>query len=93
MKADAPEMRALLTLIGAWDPLVCVDLHVTDGADFQPDISLQAEPINQGDPQLYAAGRTLRDALIAQARGAGLAAPALLSGSRRDATIRLRAFC
>ncbi|MGH8266781.1 MAG: M14 family metallopeptidase [Steroidobacteraceae bacterium] len=65
-KADAPEMRAMLGLISAWDPLVCADLHVTDGADFQPDISIQAEPINQGDPQLHAAGRQLRDALIAK---------------------------
>src|SRR5499433_3572936 len=63
-KADSPEMRALLTLIGAHDPLVCADLHVTDGADFQPDVSLQVEPVNQGDPQLHAAGRELRAALI-----------------------------
>jgi hypothetical protein len=70
-KADAPEMRALLGLIRAWDPLVCADLHVTDGADFQPDVSLQAEPINQGDPHLYAAGRELRDALIARLTALG----------------------
>ena len=25
-------MQAMLTLIGAWDPLTAVDLHVTDGA-------------------------------------------------------------
>jgi Zinc carboxypeptidase len=65
-KADAPEMRALLALIRAWDPLVCADLHVTDGADFEPDISLQAEPINQGDATLFPAGLELRDALIAK---------------------------
>src|SRR6516162_4502721 len=65
-KADSPEMRALLGLIRTWDPLVCADLHVTDGADFQPDISLQAEPINQGDPRLQSAGREMRDALIAK---------------------------
>ncbi len=70
-KADAPEMRALLKLIRDWDPLVCADLHVTDGADFQPDISLQAEPINQGDARLYAAGRELRDALIAKLAAQG----------------------
>ena len=64
-KADSPEMRALLGLIRSWDPLVCADLHVTDGADFQPDISLQAEPINQGDARLHPAGREMRDALIA----------------------------
>ncbi len=70
-KADAPEMRAMLGLIQAWDPLVCADLHVTDGADFQPDISLQVEPINQGDNSLHAAGRELRDALIAQLASQG----------------------
>jgi Zinc carboxypeptidase len=70
-KADTPEMRALLALVRAWDPLVCADLHVTDGADFQPDVSLQAEPINQGDPQLHAAGRELRDALIAKLAAGG----------------------
>jgi len=70
-KADAPEMRALLKLIREWDPLVCADLHVTDGADFQPDISLQAEPINQGDAHLYATGRELRDALIAKVARSG----------------------
>jgi hypothetical protein len=70
-KADAPEMRAMLGLIRAWDPLVCADLHVTDGADFQPDISLQAEPINQGDERLCRAGRELRDELIAKLARSG----------------------
>jgi Zinc carboxypeptidase len=64
MKADAPEMQAMLRLLCEWDPLVCADIHVTDGADFEPDISLQAEPINQGDPILYESGRELRDQLI-----------------------------
>lgn len=63
-KADTPEMQAMLALIRSWDPLLCADLHVTDGADFQPDVSLQAEPINQGDPALYASARQLRDALL-----------------------------
>ena len=70
-KADAPEMRALLALVRAWDPLVCADLHVTDGADFQPDISLQAEPVNQGDASLYGAARELRDGLIARLAAQG----------------------
>jgi murein tripeptide amidase MpaA len=64
MKADAPEMQAMLALINAWDPLVCADLHVTDGADFEPDVSIQVEPINQGDPELWASGMQLRDELI-----------------------------
>ncbi len=64
MKADTPEMQAMLGLIDTWDPLICADLHVTDGADFEPDISIQVEPINQGDPQLHPSGVALRDALI-----------------------------
>ena len=64
MKADAPEMQAMLGLLCEWDPVVCADIHVTDGADFEPVISLQAEPINQGDPQLFESGRELRDELI-----------------------------
>ena len=63
-KADAPEMQALLRLVNAWDPLVLADLHVTDGADFEPDVSIQVEPIHQGDPNLYPIGRQLRDSLI-----------------------------
>lgn len=63
-KADAPEMRAMLRLIDTWDPLVCADLHVTDGADFEPDVSLQVEPINQGDPDLRAPALQLRELLM-----------------------------
>jgi hypothetical protein len=65
-KADTPEMRAMLRLIDSWDPLICADLHVTDGADFEPDISLQVEPLNQGDADLRKSGRELRDTLIAR---------------------------
>ncbi len=57
-------MRAMLRLIDTWDPLVCADLHVTDGADFEPDISIQVEPINQGDPDLRASAVSMRDRLI-----------------------------
>ena len=63
-KADAPEMQAMLRLIRDWDPLVCADLHVTDGANFEPDISIQTEPINQGAESLRASGLQLRDELI-----------------------------
>ena len=66
MKADAPEMQAMLRLLNEYDPLICADLHVTDGADFEPDISIQVEPIHQGDPSLFASGVRLRDELIAK---------------------------
>ncbi|MET0497245.1 MAG: M14 family metallopeptidase [Steroidobacteraceae bacterium] len=64
MKADAPEMQSMLALLNEWDPLVSADMHVTDGADFEPDISIQVEPINQGNPDLYASGTRLRDELM-----------------------------
>jgi hypothetical protein len=63
-KGVTPEMQAMLRLIDEWDPLICADLHVTDGADFEPDISLQVEPINQGAPSLWKSGVALRDQLI-----------------------------
>lgn len=43
MKADAPEMRALLALLGAWQPSLYLDIHVTDGLDYQYDITYSYE--------------------------------------------------
>jgi len=43
-KADAPETRSLLSLMSRVDPLVVVDLHVTDGAKFQHDVAVIVEP-------------------------------------------------
>lgn len=40
LKADAPETRALLKLTAAWKPDLVVDDHVTDGADFQPALTV-----------------------------------------------------
>jgi murein tripeptide amidase MpaA len=71
MKAEAPEMQAMLRLLNEWDPLICADLHVTDGADFEPDISIQVEPIHQGDSTLFASGIQLRDELIAKLAAQG----------------------
>ena len=39
LKADAPEMQAMLALINAWSPSLYLDLHVTDGIDYQYDIT------------------------------------------------------
>ncbi|TFW30119.1 M14 family metallopeptidase [Massilia horti] len=65
MKVDAPEMQAMLALVNAWDPLTYVDLHVTDGAKFQHDVSIQVEPVVSGDPELRKAGLALRTNVIA----------------------------
>ncbi|MCQ4163660.1 M14 family metallopeptidase [Tahibacter harae] len=66
LKADAPEMRAMLGLISRWDPLVYVDLHVTDGAKFEHDVAIQVEPLYSGDEELKKLGRQLRDETMAR---------------------------
>jgi len=40
VKVDAPETRALLRLAATWSPDLFVDNHVTDGADFQPTLTV-----------------------------------------------------
>ena len=65
VKADSPEMQAMLALVNAWDPLTYVDLHVTDGAKFQHDVSIQVEPVYSADSGLRKAGLALRDNVIA----------------------------
>ena len=71
VKADAPEMQAMLGLVNEWDPLVEVDLHVTDGAKFEHDVSIQVEPVHAGDAELRKAGRTWRDGVLADLAGQG----------------------
>ncbi len=39
MKADTPEMQAMLKLIGQLDPDLYLDIHVTDGIDYEYDIT------------------------------------------------------
>jgi hypothetical protein len=58
-KADAPEMQAMLRLLHAWDPVLYVDLHATDGAQFQHDIANIVEPTFAGDRELHPTGREL----------------------------------
>jgi hypothetical protein len=58
-KVDARETRALLRLLDAWDPILYVDLHVTDGAQFEHDVANLVEPRYSGDPELQPAGRAL----------------------------------
>ncbi|CUI06679.1 M14 family metallopeptidase [Massilia antarctica] len=64
-KADSIEMQAMLALVNAWDPLVYVDLHVTDGAKFEHDISIQVEPVHSADAEFRKAGLALRSGVLA----------------------------
>jgi murein tripeptide amidase MpaA len=60
-KADAPEMAAMLRLLQSWDPILYVDLHVTDGAQFEPDVSVLIEPLHFGDEGLRKLGQRIHD--------------------------------
>jgi len=70
-KADAPEMRAMLALLRAWDPVLYVDLHVTDGAKFRHDVSITVEPAETPGEPLHDAARKLRGDLTASLRTRG----------------------
>ena len=43
LKADAPETRAFLRMFHRWLPDFFVDNHVTDGADFQYDVTFRID--------------------------------------------------
>ncbi|HEY3625241.1 MAG TPA: M14 family metallopeptidase [Terracidiphilus sp.] len=58
MKADAPETRALLKMFHRWMPDFFVDDHVTDGADFQYDVTFYADSTPDVSPGI---ARWLRD--------------------------------
>jgi hypothetical protein len=45
MKADTPEMHAILSVLNRWDPVVFLDLHTTDGAKFEHDIAAIVAPV------------------------------------------------
>jgi hypothetical protein len=63
-KADAPEMASMLKLLGSWDPILVVDLHVTNGAKFEPDVAVLVEPIEWGPEPLRQEARRARDTLF-----------------------------
>lgn len=65
MKADTPEMRAMLRLFTGWLPDLYVDCHVTDGIDFQYDITYAIETARNIDSGVAAWIKTklLRESL------------------------------
>jgi hypothetical protein len=51
-KADAPEMQAMLRALNTWQPDLYLDLHVTDGADYQYDITFGFNGIGGHSPAI-----------------------------------------
>ena len=53
MLGQTPEMNAMLQLVSQWDPLLTLDLHVTDGVRFRHNVSLSMSPMFSSDDALH----------------------------------------
>jgi hypothetical protein len=72
VKVDAPEMHALLKLWGKMNPVLSLDLHVTDGAQFQPEVGLIVLPVqNHGSSSLHHAGTQFETLLVEKLKARG----------------------
>ena len=71
VKADAPETQAALRLLNEWDPILYVDLHVTDGAEFEHDVSFNVAPTLAGEGDLRRSAVAVRDELVQRLRATG----------------------
>ncbi len=71
-KLDSPEMRAMVRAIDAWGPDLYADLHVTDGIDYQYDVTWGNNGTNGYSPRSAQwLDRTLTPALERDLRAAG----------------------
>jgi hypothetical protein len=71
-KLDAPETRALVKALNDWEPDLYLDLHVTDGADYQYDITYGWNGRHSWSPAQAAwMDETLEPALRSALRAAG----------------------
>jgi zinc carboxypeptidase len=72
MKADTPETRAWLSLWNRWKPDLFIDCHVTDGADYQYNITYQHEHHAGVPPSVLAwEKRVIDDRVAAETEAAG----------------------
>jgi hypothetical protein len=71
LKAEAPEMQALLRLLHRYEPVLYADLHVTDGAKFRHDVAITFEPQHTGPEAVRALGRALHVGLFAELEAKG----------------------
>ena len=66
VKADAPETVAVLSVIEEYKPVLLVDLHCTNGAKFEQDISVTVTPVAPRGDQLDETAGALSKALMAR---------------------------
>lgn len=68
---QAEEMNAMLQLISHWDPLLTIDLHVTDGVRFRHSVSLSMSPMFGTDDALHAASNEFSADMMARLQSKG----------------------
>ncbi len=71
VKADTDEMRHLLRYLGAWDPILYLDLHATNGAQFQHDVAVMLEPLGTGPQALTEEAKEVRDRVFTKLSAQG----------------------
>lgn len=72
LKADAMEMRHLLKLWHQVDPVLSLDLHVTDGAQFVPEVGFIIHPHTSfGATPLHQMGQVFETALLEKMKARG----------------------
>ena len=88
LKADTPEMRAMLKLFTHWLPEFYVDCHVTDGIDFQYDVTYGMEIFQNMDDEVSAwiTGTYLPTMMSDVTRAGHLIAPYIWPREDRDIT-------
>jgi hypothetical protein len=64
VKAESPEMAAMLRYLNQWDPILYADFHVTDGAHFAHDIAFVTHPTLKGPKALSASARELTQYIV-----------------------------
>lgn len=74
-KVDSPEMQALNTLWNQFKPIINLDLHVTDGAHFQPEVGIIVTPTtHNGTSALHTIGKEYETKLMAKMKERGRSA-------------------
>jgi hypothetical protein len=65
LKADTPEMQAWLRMYNEWLPDFFIDIHSTDGADYQYAVTYSLETRGNMDPDLTAWTRFYEEEMLA----------------------------
>ena len=71
MKADAPEMRAWLNVFKEWMPDMVIDIHVTDGIDFQYNLTYSMEMNANAPARVVRWQKDMEQSFIAGMRALG----------------------